>query len=130
MPASLPALRFDRRRRVPYKRAMTEAAWTDVLAGADLPEETLTRVTLGEDGVLLFRTGGEVFAIGARCTHAGMQLTNGPVSGVGSNAMVTCRAHGSRFRIADGRVLGPPAQAPLPTYDVHEVNGRLEVRPR
>ncbi len=109
---------------------MSEAAWTDVLAAADLPEATLTRVTLGDDGVLLFRTGGELFAIGARCTHAGMQLANGPVSGLGANAMVTCPAHGSRFRIADGRVLRPPAQAPLPVYDVHEVNGRLEVRSR
>jgi nitrite reductase/ring-hydroxylating ferredoxin subunit len=109
---------------------MSDAPWTDVLGAADLPVERLTRVALGEEGVLLFRTGGEVFAIGARCPHAGMRLDNGVVKVTATDAIVTCPAHGSRFRIQDGRVLRPPAPAPLPTFEVREVGGRLEIRPR
>jgi nitrite reductase/ring-hydroxylating ferredoxin subunit len=104
--------------------------WIDVLGLAELPEATLTRVALGDDGVLLFRAGDEAFAIGARCTHVGMRLDKGQVAGSGADAIVTCPAHGSRFRIADGRVVRPPAQQPLPTYDTRVIDGRVQLRSR
>ena len=104
--------------------------WTSVLAVEDLPEARLTHAELGDGGVLLFRTGGEVFAVGARCTHAGMPLARGQVKVSGSDAVVTCPAHGSRFRLNDGQVVRPPAQRPLPSYDVRQVEGCIELRPR
>ena len=105
---------------------MTDLAWTDVLASADVPETTLTRVDVGEDPVLLFRSGDSLFAIAQRCTHAGMPLDKAKVA----SGILTCPAHGSQFRLEDGRVVRPPAQRPLATYDVREVDGRVELRPR
>ena len=115
---------------LPYKRTMSDALWADVLATADVPEGALTPAELGDEAVLLFRTGGSIFAVAGRCTHAGMPLKTGRVAGTGDDAIVTCPAHGSRFRLADGRVLRPPAPRPLPSYDVREVEGRIELRPR
>jgi len=108
-----------------------ETEWISVLDAAGLPDATLTQVEVeGTDGVLLFRAGGEIFGVGARCTHAGMPLRKGQTTGAGGDVLVTCPAHGSRFRLADGRVVRPPAQRPLASYDVREVEGRIELRPR
>ncbi len=47
-----------------------------------------------------------------------------------AGGILTCPAHGSQFRLEDGRVVRPPAQQPLPTYEVREVDGRNQLRPR
>jgi nitrite reductase/ring-hydroxylating ferredoxin subunit len=109
---------------------MTDAPWTDVLVAADLPGARLTRVEFGDAAVLLYRKGDQIFAIGARCTHAGMPLQHGPVKVSGSDVVLTCPAHGSQFRVADGRVLRGPAAQPLPSFDVQESDGRIQLRPR
>ena len=105
---------------------MSDALWTEVLGAADLPEATLTRAALGDAAVLLYRSGGDVFAIAQRCTHAGMPLDKAKVA----SGILTCPAHGSQFRLEDGRVVRPPAQQPLPTYEVREVDGGIQLRPR
>jgi nitrite reductase/ring-hydroxylating ferredoxin subunit len=55
-----------------------------------------------------------------------MPLDKAKVAGL----ILTCPAHGSQFRLQDGRVVRPPAQQPLPTYDVREVDGTIQLRPR
>jgi nitrite reductase/ring-hydroxylating ferredoxin subunit len=105
-------------------------AWTDVLAVDDLPEGRLTRAEFEDAAVLLYRTGGEIFAIGARCTHAGMPLQHGPVRVNGNDVVLTCPAHGSQFRVNDGRVLRGPAAQPVPSYEAQERDGRIALRPR
>jgi nitrite reductase/ring-hydroxylating ferredoxin subunit len=87
-------------------------------------------VTIGEDEVLLFRRGEDLFAIGDRCTHAGASLHGGPVKSFGSIVAVTCPAHGSMFSLADGRVMRGPAMHPEPAYDVRVRDDRVEIRPR
>jgi nitrite reductase/ring-hydroxylating ferredoxin subunit len=109
---------------------VSDAPWVDVLAAADLPVAALTPADADGAGILLFRSGGQVFAIAERCTHAGMPLKRASVAGEGADAILTCPAHGSRFRVADGRVVRPPAQRPLASYDARELDGRIQVRPR
>jgi len=38
-----------------------------------------------------------------------------------------CPLHGASFDIRDGRVLGPPAEVPLPTYAVRILEGTIEL---
>ncbi len=108
---------------------MGDDGWTTVLASADLPEATLTKVDAGGQAVLLYRTGERIFGIGARCTHAGMPLDHAKVTPQGDEPFLTCPAHGSRFLLVNGRVLRPPAQAPLPAFEVREDDGEVQVRP-
>lgn len=67
----------------------------------------------------LFNLGGTFYAIDNKCTHVGGPLGEGAVEG----NVVTCPWHGSRFDIRTGKVLGPPARRPVPTYRV-EIQGR------
>ena len=88
-------------------------------------------VTVDGKEILLLRVGDNYYATSNRCPHMGGKLSEGKFEGT----VVTCPRHGSRFDIADGRVvrwlkgtglisslgkaLKPPR--PLTTY-------RLEIR--
>lgn len=62
--------------------------------------------------LLLARTGEEVKAYNAACTHMGTIL-NAPADGV-----AVCSNHGSEFDTATGAVKKGPATQPLPTVEV------------
>lgn len=77
-----------------------------------------------EPPVALFLVDGDVFATADTCTHADSSLSEGYVEPDGS---VECIAHMARFCIRTGRVLSPPATAPLPTYAVRVEDGAVFV---
>ena len=104
--------------------------WIDVAALADLPDRRPVRVAVDDATVLLLKAGDEFFAIGNHCTHQGAPLDKGVVKMAGSVRSVTCPAHGSMFRLDDGKVMRPPATKPVPVYDVKVEDGRVWARPR
>ena len=109
---------------------MADEGWIAALPLEDLPESRATKVMLDGTAVLLYRSGERIFAIGNRCTHQGTPLDRGPVKVSGSEATVTCPAHGSMFRLEDGRVMRGPATRPVPAYDVRVTEGQVEIRDR
>ena len=104
--------------------------WEPAIATADLPERELTRVEVGGEAVLLYREGGEVFAIDAVCAHAGGPLDEGEVEGCeGGRCAVRCPWHDSVFDLRDGRVVHGPSVHPQRAFDVRERDGQIELRP-
>ena len=69
--------------------------------------------------VVLTRSGDQVHAFSAVCTHQGCT-----VSGVKAGA-ITCPCHGSRFDPATGKVVGGPAPSPLPPVQVEVRDGAV-----
>lgn len=54
----------------------------------------------------------------------------GPLGeGTFENGTVVCPWHGSRFCLADGRVLDGPAIVEQPHWVVREARGRITIRP-
>lgn len=98
--------------------------WTAALDLADLPDREPQRVELDGQAVLIYRDGGEVFAIGAVCSHAGGPLEEGEVRG----GCVRCPWHDSVFDLRDGHVVHGPATTPQPRYQARVRDGRVEVR--
>lgn len=105
-------------------------AWSDAGAAGDLPDGKPVRVAVNGDAVLLLKADDQLVAIGNQCTHQGAGLDRGVVKIAGSVRTVTCPAHGSVFRLDDGKVMRPPATKPAPVYDVKVEDGRVFVRPR
>jgi glycine betaine catabolism B len=64
--------------------------------------------------VAVFNIGGDLRAIGARCTHVGGPLDKGHVAA----HVVTCPWHGSQFDLDTGQVVRGPASKPEPAYKV------------
>lgn len=100
--------------------------WTDVLADADLPENTPVRVDAGDTPVMLFRDEHGIHAIGATCSHLGGPLDEGKIE----NDCVECPWHGSVFRLRDGAVVHGPATSPQPRFEAEIRDGRILVRPQ
>jgi nitrite reductase/ring-hydroxylating ferredoxin subunit len=106
------------------------AEWADVADVGDLEEGKPTRVAVDGVAVLLVRIGEEYLAVGNHCTHQGAPLDKGVVKISGSLRTVTCPAHGSTFKLDDGKIVRPPAAKPLPTYEVKVEDSRVFARVR
>jgi nitrite reductase/ring-hydroxylating ferredoxin subunit/uncharacterized membrane protein len=98
--------------------------WTDLVAADQLPEGRPVGADVEGVRLLLVRDGGSVRALDARCTHRGGPLDEGEIS----DGCVTCPWHGSRFQLATGDIVRGPATQPQPSYEVREVDGRVQVR--
>jgi nitrite reductase/ring-hydroxylating ferredoxin subunit len=109
---------------------MSDPGWTPVIRLEELPLERATRFDLDGLPILLYRTDEKVFAVGARCTHQGAPLDRGRIRLSGSEATVTCPAHGSVFRLTDGAVVRSPASAPVQAFEVRVASGTIELRSR
>jgi apoptosis-inducing factor 3 len=75
------------------------------------------------EAVLIARSNGRVFAIGAHCTHYGAPLADGLLV-AGS---VRCPYHHACFSLETGEATRAPARDPVACYDVEERAGKLYV---
>lgn len=94
-----------------------------VMKLAELPPGSMRAVTLGGRELVICHTREGVFALDNICTHAHARLCEGRLRAT----RLVCPLHGASFDIRDGRVLGPPADVPLPTHPVRIVDGAIEV---
>ena len=91
-----------------------------VAKAADLEEGTMQMVTVDGTLILLVRQEG-LFALQGTCSHEYFELDKGFLTA----ESVTCALHLSRFDLTDGDSLDPPAELPLVTYPVSEVEGDI-----
>ena len=104
------------------------ADWTEVADVADLDDGKPRRVSVDGVAVLLVKAGEEFLAVGNQCTHQGAGLDKGVIKIAGPLRTVTCPAHGSTFKLDDGRVIRPPAAKPLPVYETKVEDDRVFTR--
>ncbi len=74
------------------------------------------RVDAGPDGVCLVRLGDRYFAVGDRCSHAEVSLSEGDVEA--DECWIECWKHGSAFSLVDGQPQSLPATEAVPVYPV------------
>ena len=98
--------------------------WTAVLDAAELRDGQPTRAQAEGLGVMLVRKGGRLHALADRCSHRGCSLSDGKLNADGT---LTCRCHGSTFRL-DGSIVKGPATSPQPEFDVRTHVGKIEIR--
>src|SRR3569832_435664 len=78
---------------------------------------------VGDQAVLLVRSGHEVLAIDAHCPHY-----HGPLAaGRSAGDTVRCPWHHACFSLRSGEALHAPAIAPLATWKVEQKGGRIFV---
>ena len=96
------------------------------MAMSELAEGQLKRVVVEEQPVLLLKSGGTVYALGAVCSHYGAPLNEGTIV----DGTIECPWHASRFALEDGRVVQGPACAGMPVYDCKIVNDQVQIKLR
>src|SRR4029453_885872 len=98
----------------------------DLTAGVpadSVPDATSLVGKVGKNDVLLVRTGGRFFAVGAHCTHYKGALGDGLVVGT----TVRCPLHHACFSLETGEALRAPALDPIKCWNVEQRDGRVFV---
>ena len=86
-----------------------------VCALADLTVGEAALADVGGAPVALVRTEERaVHAVGDRCSHGNVSLSEGDVEG----CTLECWLHGSAFDLVTGAPTSPPATTPIPVYPV------------
>jgi len=95
---------------------------TEGVAVADFTDGKLVG-HVGDEEVLLIRSGGEIFAIDAHCSHYHGPLADGIVVG----ETVRCPWHHACFDLRSGEALRAPALSALACWKVEARDGRVFV---
>jgi nitrite reductase/ring-hydroxylating ferredoxin subunit len=102
---------------------MNETSFVPVMTLAEIPQGSMQAKVLEGREIVICHTREGLFALDNICTHAHARMCEGRLRAT----RLVCPLHGASFDIRDGRVLGPPAVAPLPTYPIRVVDGTIEV---
>ncbi len=90
----------------------------------DLPDGRMVLGQADGEDVILVRRGGDLFAIGAQCTHYHGPLADGLLVG----EEVRCPWHHACFSLRTGEALRAPALDPVTCWRVERVSDRVFVR--
>ncbi len=78
---------------------------------------------IGDDGIVVCRVKGDLYALTDNCSHADTPLSEGRLRGYG----LTCPLHGAAFDVRDGTHSGPPAWEGVDSHEVDEADGVARV---
>ncbi len=93
---------------------MTTTDYLPVGQFADFNDGKPHRVEVNGEDILIAVIDREVFAVSDTCTHQEVSLSDGEIDG----CKIECYLHGAAFDLRTGEQTGPPATAPLNTYEV------------
>jgi 3-phenylpropionate/trans-cinnamate dioxygenase ferredoxin subunit len=102
---------------------MAEPTFTAVADTGDIPPDSVKLVEVGGRSILLVHNEGRIFAVENLCSHAQEPLACGRVK----RGWIACPAHGARFDLETGEVLGPPATEPIAIFAVRISGDVVEV---
>jgi 3-phenylpropionate/trans-cinnamate dioxygenase ferredoxin subunit len=94
---------------------MTTTA-TRVCATTDLEPGTAKRFEVDGRSIAIVRIEDDFYAIGDRCTHADISLSEGEV--LCDEREIECWKHGSTFSLVTGEPQSLPATRAVPVYEV------------
>ena len=107
--------------------AQSNLAGPDLVGGIsvdDIPDGRLLAGHVGEESVLLARSGDEFFAIGATCSHY-----SGPLAeGIMVEDTVRCPWHHACFSLRTGEALRAPALSAVACWSVEQRDGKIFVQ--
>ena len=104
----------------------TPPAGPDLAAGVEadsLADGQTLEGHVGSSAVVLVRSGGEFFALGAKCSHYGGPLAEGLVVG----DTVRCPWHHACFSLRTGEALRAPALNPVERWTVERRGSKIHV---
>ena len=93
---------------------------------AKVPTDSMLTVDVGGESVLIANVDGKYYGMGAICTHAEWDLSEGTLEGTA----VTCAGHGTVWDLKTGKGIYDEPVEDEPLYDVKEEDGILFVRRR
>jgi 3-phenylpropionate/trans-cinnamate dioxygenase ferredoxin subunit len=91
----------------------------------DIEPNSASRFVVDDVAIALVRIGEAFYAIGDRCSHADVSLSEGEVDA--GDRHIECWKHGSRFSLETGEPDCLPATKPVPVFTVVVKDGEVHV---
>jgi 3-phenylpropionate/trans-cinnamate dioxygenase ferredoxin subunit len=104
---------------------MTDGFFKTV-AVSKVPPGTMLTVEVAGESVTIANVDGKYFGIGALCTHAQWDLSEGTLE----DLTITCAGHGTVWDLKTGKGVYDEPLEDEPLYDVKEEGGFLYVKKR
>lgn len=98
---------------------------TKVCTLADLEHGKARKFDVNGRAVAVVRIDDAVYAIGDRCSHADVSLSDGEV--FCDTKEIECVRHGSAFSLVTGQPQTLPATQPVPVFVARVVDGHVEI---
>jgi 3-phenylpropionate/trans-cinnamate dioxygenase ferredoxin component len=89
----------------------------------DFEDEDIAQIKVGPLAIAVYRAKGNFYATQDLCTHEQAYLSDGVLI----DCVVECPFHQGRFDVRDGKALSAPVFAPLKTYPLKIVDGKIYV---
>jgi 3-phenylpropionate/trans-cinnamate dioxygenase ferredoxin component len=89
----------------------------------DVKPNSMMRVTISDQKILLANVNGNYYAIGDVCMHRGCKLSEGELEG----ETVICPCHGSTYDLKTGNFLKGPTKKGEPTYNLKIENNDIMI---
>ena len=103
---------------------MTAVA-VDVCRLDELADGEIRRVVVRGLEIALIRVGDGVYALGDRCSHQNVSLSEGELDL--DDMVLECPKHGAAFSLETGDALSLPAVKGVPVYEVTVDDGEVKV---
>jgi ethylbenzene dioxygenase ferredoxin component len=85
-----------------------------VCAKTEVPPGSVKAFAVGANTLAVYNIDGTYYATDDECTHAAASLADGMLEG----DVIECCMHMGSFHVPTGRVVEPPCEVPLRTYQV------------
>lgn len=95
----------------------------EVIKLAELEEGESSAFCVRGQPIVVCNDGGKIYAVANECSHAFQALQGGRIRA----GWIACPAHGTRFDLATGEPLNPPAVDSIATFPVEIEDGRIFV---
>lgn len=104
-------------------RDLTNYQFHKVATLDEIAEKPYIEISVEGRNILLCRSEEKIYAVENRCSHQDRKLAGGLIR----RGQISCPVHGARFDLATGNACSAPANRPIATFAVREVDGVLEV---
>ena len=92
----------------------TQSGFVKLASASDVKPNSMMRVVVSDQKILLAKVNGNYYAISDVCMHRGCQLSKGKLEG----ETVTCPCHGSKYDLKTGNFLKGPTVKGEPKYEL------------
>lgn len=100
---------------------MNESSWIDAASEAEVPDDDVIGLQVGEHNIALYKVDGSVFATDNICTHGHARLCDGFLDG----HEIECPLHQGKFDVRNGSPTCAPVTEPLKCYPARIDGGRV-----
>ena len=100
------------------------SAFVTAVKASEVKPGSVVAIDVRGMSIAIANVAGTYYALDDTCTHEQCSLAEGDLAGT----TIACMCHGAEFDVRTGKVLAPPAPAPVKVYAIRINGDSLEIQ--